>query len=187
MNEHCTLERGLLDITNRAKLLKEAIEAVEAGADVTVAEAELVLTLIDSPGVVRRYDGGYYYSDDPDCKPFVLNGTIIPEAVRSSAIRVLRKAKAEAEAVKARAKNKGGRPGTNYLLLEIELLTAIIQHGPTKFVQYGMQAYDLKNGTGLSVKTPKVRELIKKIRTDWDTQPGGKKWAETQLNRLNSK
>ena len=91
------LDKALLEIVDRKKVLLNAIEAVEAGAELKLIESKTVLNVTRSKHVRPWPDGDYHYPDNPDYEPYILGGILIPRAVHLAAIRVERNPTVAAE------------------------------------------------------------------------------------------
>jgi hypothetical protein len=74
------------------QVLEDANKAVHAGAELSLAEATIVLEVIRSKQCTKGPDGNHHYYTD-DVNPAIgAADVVIPEAVELSAIKVMREA-----------------------------------------------------------------------------------------------
>jgi hypothetical protein len=76
----------------RHQVLQDANKAVRAGAQLTLAEATVVLEVIRSKQCKQGLDGNHHYYTDAVDPAIGAADVVIPEAVELSAIKVVREA-----------------------------------------------------------------------------------------------
>ena len=74
----------------RHQVLEDANKAVRAGAELTLAEAKVVLEVISSKRCKQWPDGSHHYHYGDSDAGFLIGDVVIPEAVELSAIKVVR-------------------------------------------------------------------------------------------------